>query len=208
MSSAVPERRRADAERNMRRILDAAAQVLARDAGAGMAEIATAAGLGRATLYRHFPARDGLIEALHEQAYADASAAIASSQLEEGPVLDALRRVVDALLEVTVRYHILFDESFPQRANSAGQEERRARLAEPLRQLVERGQREGALAATLPAAWVGAALGSLLLAAVRLVVEGELTREQARRLAAATLLDGVRPRVPVDAAGATRQTPA
>jgi AcrR family transcriptional regulator len=191
-SAAVPERRRADVERNTRRILDAAAQVLARDAAAGMAEIATAAGLGRATLYRHFPARDELIEALHEQAFADAGLAIASCRLDDGPVLDTLRRVVAALLEVAVRYHILFDDSFLQRTHSERQAERRERLAAPIARLVERGQRQGELAAGMPARWVGDALGSLLLTGVRKVVEGELTHEQARALAATTLLDGVR----------------
>ncbi|MCW2954110.1 MAG: transcriptional regulator, TetR family [Conexibacter sp.] len=193
-SAAVPERRRADVERNTRRILDAAAQVLARDAGAGMAEIATAAGLGRATLYRHFPARDELIEALHEQAFADAGVAIAACRLEDGSVLDTLRRVVAALLEVAVQYHILFDDSFLQRTHSERQAERRARLATPIARLVERGQRQGELAPELPARWVGDALGSLLLTGLRLVVEGELTHEQARQLAATTLLDGVRAR--------------
>jgi TetR/AcrR family transcriptional repressor of mexCD-oprJ operon len=193
-SAALPERRRADVERNTRRILDAAAQVLARHAGAGMAEIATAAGLGRATLYRHFRGRDELIEALHEQAFADAGVAIGSCRLDDGPVPDALRRVIAALLEVAVQYHILFDDSFLQRTHSERQAERRERLAAPIARLVERGQRQGELAPELPARWVGDALGSLLLTGLRLVVEGELTHERARELAGATLLDGVRAR--------------
>ena len=38
--------------------------VLPRNPGAAMAEIAEKAGVGRATLYRHFPTRDDLIRAL------------------------------------------------------------------------------------------------------------------------------------------------
>ncbi len=191
---AAPERRRADAQRNTRLILEAAASVLARDASAGMTEIATAAGLGRATLYRHFAAREELIDALHAQAFADVSAAIAASRPDDGPVPDALARVVGALLSVAVRYHILFDESFLQGTPPSRQEEHRARLAEPIERLVERGQRDGELSAAAPASWVVAALSSLLPAALRLVVAGELTREQARRLVAGTLLDGLRTR--------------
>src|SRR5215207_10369702 len=55
--------RRADAEHNTARILEAAAACLSRSTTASMAEIAQAAGLGRVTVYGHFPSREALIEA-------------------------------------------------------------------------------------------------------------------------------------------------
>ena len=56
---------RADAERNRRRVLDAA-EALFRERGleVGVAEIAERAGVGRGTLFRNFPSKEDLIAAI------------------------------------------------------------------------------------------------------------------------------------------------
>ncbi len=57
---------RADAERNRERILEVAKEVFTRDgAAASLDDIARRSGIGNATLYRHFPTRDDLIEAVY-----------------------------------------------------------------------------------------------------------------------------------------------
>ena len=57
---------RADAQRNRERILEAAKDVFTRDgAAASLDEIAEQAGIGPGTLYRHFPSREALIEAVY-----------------------------------------------------------------------------------------------------------------------------------------------
>src|SRR5919112_6366490 len=58
---------RADAERNRRRILAAASTVFAeRGLGVSLDDVAAAAGVGVGTVYRRFPDKDALIDALFE----------------------------------------------------------------------------------------------------------------------------------------------
>ncbi|MGO4614709.1 TetR/AcrR family transcriptional regulator [Nocardia sp. 2YAB30] len=65
---ASPPPRRADAQRNRERLLSAAESVLnERGVTASLDDIAKAAGIGNATLYRHFPSRGELIEAVYDQ---------------------------------------------------------------------------------------------------------------------------------------------
>src|SRR6202789_3530195 len=57
---------RADAERNRDRVLEAAKEAFTRSgADASLDDIAKEAGVGAGTLYRHFPSRDELLEAVY-----------------------------------------------------------------------------------------------------------------------------------------------
>ncbi|HEU5042892.1 MAG TPA: helix-turn-helix domain-containing protein [Nocardioidaceae bacterium] len=63
--SAAEKPLRADAQRNRDKILDAARAVFReRGAACSLDEIAKRAGVGAGTLYRHFPTRDDLIDAV------------------------------------------------------------------------------------------------------------------------------------------------
>jgi AcrR family transcriptional regulator len=62
------EPRRADAQRNRDRLLTAAEAALdAHGVSASLDDISRAAGVGNATLYRHFPTRADLIEAVYDE---------------------------------------------------------------------------------------------------------------------------------------------
>ena len=62
----VPRKPRTDAQRNRERILEVAKEAFTRSgANASLDDIAKEAGVGAGTLYRHFPTRDALIEAVY-----------------------------------------------------------------------------------------------------------------------------------------------
>ncbi|WNI28725.1 TetR/AcrR family transcriptional regulator [Streptomyces sp. ITFR-6] len=64
--SSKPRAPRADAARNRERLLEVATRVLASpDTETSMRAIAREAGVGIATLYRHFPTRESLVEAVY-----------------------------------------------------------------------------------------------------------------------------------------------
>ena len=65
-TAPIVRKTRADAQRNRERILDVAREAFTeRGADASLDEIARRAELGPGTLYRHFPTRDALIEAVY-----------------------------------------------------------------------------------------------------------------------------------------------
>jgi AcrR family transcriptional regulator len=98
-------------DRTAAAILDAAAHALSEHGrGANMAEVAAAAGVSRATLYRYYPDREALLDALASQALADAAARLADAGLERAPVEEAIERIVRALTAVGNRYAVLLRE--------------------------------------------------------------------------------------------------
>ena len=82
-AGSAPSRKRADARRNEQALLAAAAAVfVASGVDAPVREIATRAGVGMGTIYRHFPTRADLIVAVYRyqvEACADAGPALLAS---------------------------------------------------------------------------------------------------------------------------------
>jgi AcrR family transcriptional regulator len=65
MAEVTGRTRRADAERNRRRLIDAATEMFCeRGLDVGVGDIAQQAGVGRGTLFRNFPTKDHLIAAI------------------------------------------------------------------------------------------------------------------------------------------------
>src|SRR5689334_10278889 len=86
---------RSDARRNRERLLQAATAAFTAHGGSvSLESIAREAGVGIGTLYRHFPNREALVEAIYRAELADVAAA-AEQLLTRHPPKVALRRWMD-----------------------------------------------------------------------------------------------------------------
>src|SRR4051812_22649549 len=98
-------RRRADADRSVHAIRQAALEALAGDPDASMAEIARRAGVVRATIYAHFPTRESLLDAVMEDATGQVAEAMREAEPERGEPTEALERVLLATWRQLDQFH-------------------------------------------------------------------------------------------------------
>ncbi|MFE7075142.1 TetR/AcrR family transcriptional regulator [Streptomyces sp. NPDC057620] len=95
MTNSKPRTRRSDAARNRDQLLEVATRVLASpDAETSMRAIAREAGVGIATLYRHFPTRESLVEAVYSDQVVRLTNGARDLLASEAPAV-AMRRWMD-----------------------------------------------------------------------------------------------------------------
>jgi AcrR family transcriptional regulator len=179
-------RQRADARRNVAAILDAALACLARDPDASVGDIAKAAGVGRVTLYGHFPTRADLIDAVFARTVAEADEALKTVDLTGDPRA-ALARLVASSWQIVNRHRALLRAA----QRTVGQDRIRAHHEAPLRRveaLIRRGRREGAFRTDQPTSWLVATFFNVLHGAADEISAGRLGERAAGRSIVATLL--------------------
>lgn len=106
-SSQSARKPRIDALRNRERILEVAKGAFTRHGvDASLDDIAKQAGVGAGTLYRHFPTRDALIEAVY-RSEVEKLAAAARDFAASMPPIDALRAWLLLFVDYIVAKHII-----------------------------------------------------------------------------------------------------
>ena len=188
MSQSAP--RQALQERVAAAILDGAAQMFAVEGEqASMNDIAAAAGVARATVYRYFPNRQALLDELAQAAVSDADARLASARIDEVEPEEGIVRAVRALVDVGNSFVLLVRQrsrSDPERFEN--------RLTQPLRQLFERGQASGDIRGDLTSARLSESLIGLIVGV--LMSNPPLGKEDQIATITALFLDGARARGP------------
>ena len=174
-------------ERTRAGILDAAARVLGRRPDAAMADIADEAGIGRATLYRHFPTRESLLRGVGDAGTAELADAFAAANLDELPVDRAIARITSVFLRTGAKYAAVLSQVDEFRDPVA-----KERTIRPVRDVITRGVRDGVLRGDLPGDSLFDMYSALVERALWLTVSEALTPESAAETVGTVFLDGAR----------------
>ncbi len=177
-------------ERVSAAILDAAARVLVgRGEQASMNDVAAAAGVARATVYRYFPSRQALLDELARLAVRDAAERLASARIDEVPAEEGVKRAIRALVDVGDYFVVLAREQV--RPDAQQFEEG---VAAPLRRLFEGGAAAGQIRRDIPSSWLTNSLVGLVVSV--LTSAPALGKEDTIAAIASLVFDGVRARGP------------
>lgn len=168
-------------------ILNSAFDVLSQNLGASLADVAKQAGVGRATLHRHFASRDDLMVALAKQAMAELNEAVDAATANALSYGEGLRLTLHAVLPLAHRQMFLANETVDDPSLKALYAQDRAELTIA----IDMAKNEGRLDQNVPTAWIATAFDHLVYAGWGMVIAGELTAKQAADLAWRTLTKGV-----------------
>jgi AcrR family transcriptional regulator len=141
---------RADAERTVRTILEAAERVLTRDPAATMEEIAAAAGVARTTVHRRFSTREALIASLAGWASRQLEAAVDEARPDTAPPLVALYQATANVLRVKFSWGFSMGSTL---AKGGEVEEIQCRMLDTCDRLFRRLRDSGALRADVDPVW-------------------------------------------------------
>lgn len=188
MSEAAP--RPALQQRVVAAILEGAAQIFAiQGEQASMSDVAEAAGVARATVYRYFPNREALLDELVHAAVADIDARLGSARIDEVAPEEGIARAVRALVDVGDSFVLLARER--QRSDPGRFD---GKLTRPVRELFERGQVAGEIRDDIASARLTEALIGLIVGVLRSTPR--LGKEDVIATISRLFLDGARARGP------------
>lgn len=170
-------------------VVEAAIRVLGTNPGASMQDIASQAGVGRATLHRHYPSGADLMREVVLRCIRDIDDAVAPLEASSTSAVDYLHRLVDVIVPLGDRYHFLTREGIafddPEIASEID------RQARGMAELIDMVKAEGGIDAAVPTTWVVEAFDGLLYAAWSSVADETLTPKDAAHLMIRTLLRGL-----------------
>jgi TetR/AcrR family transcriptional regulator, mexCD-oprJ operon repressor len=186
MSDPAPDYRRVIAERNIEAILDAADLLLERGSQLSIAAVAAEAGLSRVTVYSHFLNLEALLEAVVERAVKRTMALYDEADLENGPPLEAVKRLINLGWEELDRNRGRAQAGL-QQLSSAALTRSHQDADTRMRDVVERGRSDGSFRTDLPTDWLVKSWLALIHAAAEEVHVGRTDATSARALLSATI---------------------
>lgn len=180
----------ARAQRSRTAILEAARAAMLANPAASLSDVARRAGVGRATLYRHFSTREALVRALARQSLLETEAMlspVAEAGLQGRAAIEA---VILGMAPLADQFHFLLSLWEIAEGDTEVTAIYEGQLAQ-LAQRVKEAQAEGSIDRELPVAWVVSSLDALLYASWWMVREGQCDARQAAEWVNRTLFRGI-----------------
>ena len=162
-----------------RALLDSAASLLAEKPAASFVEIAAAAGVGRATLYRHFAGREEIIRALTLEVIEVTDTIMARAARTASSAMENLCLILEGLVALGDRYHVLVRVA---ELVSAPVDAEMSRQNAEFAVLAQKAQEEGDIDPAYPPYWVVEMLNAILFAAWTVRGTANIGEEETIRL--------------------------
>ena len=188
--SAPARRRRADADRSVAAILDAALEALVSDPDSSMSAIARRAGVVRATIYVHFPTREALLDAVMEYAVGQVAEATRTAEPHVGEPAEAFERVLRATWRQLAQFHGLLALN-TARLSAEELHRRHLPVLDQLQPLIERGRKAGVFRSDLPVSWLLAVTRSIVHTASHEIRAGRIADSDAEATVISTVLGAI-----------------
>jgi len=179
---------RADSRRNREAVLEAAIGLLAERPDASMREVAEASGLGRTTVYRHFPQREDLVQGLFHRVVEESRATSGRLVEEDLGAAELLRRLARESVAIGDRFRFLQTHRGMRNETLENSQEL---AGDPLYEFFEAARARGELHPGASTTWILVMLRATIVAAVDEMFAGRMEIEEAGELVGQTLVRAI-----------------
>ncbi len=169
-------------------LFDAACQLFTQGEPPSLADIATTAGVGRATLHRHFSTREIFISEMALWALAALEKAGNAATRGAKSYEQAFWNIIEALIPLGDKYHFLITESPVQ--NHPKIKKAMDKSNRDMIDLIARLQKDGVLDSRFSPTWINAVIDALIYTAWEQIRAGDLAPNTAGDLVRKTVTNG------------------
>jgi len=180
----------ARAARSREALINSAITLLIMNPKASLKEVAEYAGVGRATLYRHFETREQLIQEIAQESLDMTDAVMTPIKQKKLTAKLTLEKMFHALMPMADRYHFLLslwsiaeDDELVMATYQ--------RQLEELYTIIEQARLEGFVRPELSNDWIMVTIDTMIYSGWWLISEGKCTAQQAASQAIITLFGGI-----------------